>query len=607
MSRYDRYRRLAALAACVGSTTAMAALAAAGPATAVTCRESGLYASGSSFQNTAQGVFKKGWPTHSKCAVAPKETTITYTATASGEGLEVFGAGNAAGKFNGELLNWKDTLAKKEEEGGKCAPLILKAAVAGNGKCEDIFVGTDIAPRKVEAEGEASLEAMTKGAEGKSYNKAGGNGQKNFAAVVIPVAQGPVASMISLPAGCKILAGGKFYMDNAELANAYAAKVPANGAYGANTWGALLKNLGYTEVAKESELGENKFFQGPQPEETLQRNDGTEETVTVRTKAQVENNEAGTPTKIKSHKVAVKGEAKPCEQVIIPQVRSSESGTSYAYKGYLNQIDTATWKAFFTDKSTWPNEAAVSKEVNNTSGNGKTLNKKGSNLAENASSTPGSLGYADSADAAKGGGDLGTAVESQKGNDKLEELVETEKVENKTTKALEGVFAVQSVAAKSLKHQILYAQLQNTGTAKPTKNSEYTAPLIGAETKTPNCELNVLIAGDKNYPLHWQESWNGILASDPDAVASGASATDYSLCALTYDIAWHHYANPALYGTKVSSPTAAAEEMANTAKDFFEYVTGSTGITELETNGYYTGPPKPMRSHIAVAVKNIGV
>src|SRR5262249_38281692 len=149
MSRYHSFRRIAALVACVGSTSAIAALAGASPAVAAECQKGPLYASGSSFQNTAQNDFKANWEKFSKCIEKPTSSTITYTATSSGKGMEVFGAGNLSGEHATELLNRKDTTVKSlEEKAEACEPKIKKAAAVfePSGKCLDLFIGTDDAP-----------------------------------------------------------------------------------------------------------------------------------------------------------------------------------------------------------------------------------------------------------------------------------------------------------------------------------------------------------------------------------------------------------------------------------------------------------------------------
>jgi hypothetical protein len=597
-SRYYRCRRSAALAVSVGAATAITALAGAGPAAAsVKCIESPVFGSGSSFQNTAQGVFKAGWATHTSCEKAVP--TSTYTATASGEGLEVFGFGGAKGAKE-VLQPSKDPFAT-EQEGKTCV------AVDTAGKCLDLFVGSDDAPTTEQ------LKWGTTATGGLSNSLAGEKGHRGD--VVIPVAEGPVAAMLSLPAGCRILSASKVNLTNEAWNQLFRGKaaIKAQGGFTEGTWGALLTQLGYSKVAKESELAANKFTEVAFTEKLTRFTSvpAEYEKVTVHSKTEIENNEnpgGKTETVEKQKKAEVSSEG--CTQPIKAQVRISESGTSYATKAYFNQIDSTTWKSFVSDAATWPEEEAgthIIKENLSTSGNETIPNKKGSQLAENSQATPGSTGYADTADAAKGGGSTGEATLSQRSSPAtatLKEVAEEGEAENKTTKGKEKILTLVAKPVKSISHQILYAQVQNNGT-KPA-GAAFVSPLLAGKT-TANCETTNLVAGDENFPKNWNESWFGTITSDPESSKVG-SATDYPACALTFDVAQHHYRNTNLYGHtgsgKTSTPTELAERMANTAKDYFEYVTGQ-GKEDLLNNGYYTGPPSAMKGYIKAAVANI--
>jgi hypothetical protein len=610
MSRYDRYRRIAALALCVGSTAAIAALASAGQAMAVECVGSEVYGSGSSFQNTAQKAFKTGWPTHTSCTKPAPPST--YTATSSGEGLEVFGFGNAKAEGKEELRWEKDPTAVKEK-GKNCTIFNIGPPVG----CLDLYVGTDDAP-SVE-----QLKWGTTASGGKSNVLVGEKGHRGT--VVIPIAQAPIAAMISLPAGCKILAGSKLNLTNEAFNQIFAGK--ANGK--PENWGKLLEKLGYTKVATEGELAAEKFVEtSATPEESLVRfESGKEEEVTVHSKSEIEKEENPGGKKVKvlnQTKKSIKGEG--CGQSIKSQVRSSESGTSYAIKAYFNQIEPIVWDAGkVTDASTWPVEGEVTKENPETSEKTplkNVPNKKGGQLAENTASTPGSVGYADTADAFKGGGSTGTATASQKGTGEttLEEVVEEGEATNpnKGVPIKEKILTLVKKTGKSLSHQVLWAQLQNNG-VKPKgekgTGALFISPLTPAtETTThqANCEPNILIKGDEKFPKHWNESWFGTLTSDPNANETGGlGKTAYPACAITYDVAQHHYRNSKLYGTLAGKEheagTKLAEEMAATSKDYFEWVTSAAGKAELAAGGFYIAPPSAMAPYITVAVKNVGV
>ncbi len=621
MSRYVSIRRFAALAVCVGSTTAIA-LGAASPAVAATCvkASSKLYGSGSSFQGTSQTNLKKNWPAHSKCSEAPTSGTITYTATSSGKGLEVFGAGNLGGELVGELLNRKDTTVKAlEEKSETCEPKINKAAATHepSGKCLDVFVGTDDAPSV------KLLENMTTGAVGKTFKSNGGVWEQkaNRGAVVVPYGQGPLAVGFSLPAGCKVQNASKIYLPNAMLGQLFEGErapsgadpggVQAQGGYLKETWGALLTQLNYSKVAKESELAENKFTETATPEETLTRYEAGagEEEVTVHSKTEIEKNENPGGKKVKvahQKKEVVKGEG--CNAKIKSQVRASESGTSFAFKSYLNQINPTVWAGLNTDGVTWPEKSNVITENTETSGKGKIKQEKGGQLAEAGAATPGSVNYQDTADAALKGGfgeSIGSTTRPVPASSTLEEVVEEGEAENGTTKGKEKILTLKGQPVKSLPHQIAWAYIQDTGTKEPTKeggggfkHSEFEDPLVVGTTKA-NCQRSKLIAGDEAFPEHWNDSWNKVLASDP--AINKVEPTAYPACAFTYDIAWHHYGNVELYGH-----TKIAEELAATVRDYFEYAASKLGGEELFNEGYYAGIPDAMRSHVLAGVKQIG-
>jgi ABC-type phosphate transport system substrate-binding protein len=590
MSRYDRYRRFAAFAACVGSTTAIAALGGAAPAMASTCDAGPVYSSGSSLQAAAQELWEKEWPANTKCTKTP---TITYAGTSSGEGLEEFGA-------NSGELNAKEnpTVKALEEKGEPCGPKDTA------GQCLDIIAGTDDPPTGAQI-GEASAAAGA------------ATGQ---AEITVPVAEGPVAVALSLPAGCKIANESKVDLNNTTITQLWEglrakgeggnAKdlggIQAQGGFAANTWGALLHQLGYTEVGTEKEVEEKaakgeKAFASLTAEETLTRHvSGKEETVETQSLEEVEKSEGPKTVKVTNQqKVLVKGDN--CSQEITAQVRAAESGTSYAFKSYLAQINHSVWGEFANDFVQWPGKSNVAKEDPVTSTSSEAIppqqeNKKGGQLAEDTAATTGSVGYANTADAVKSGTFTESAKASHFGTGKVEEVVE-EEVENKAKTEKVKVKVLKSVSARSVSHQILWGQIQNTGTGAAPLASEYANPLIPS-TKTTECETEKLVPGDSAFPYSYKDSWAGIVSTDPSIHTIGAA--DYPICALTYDLAWHHYGNKNLYGP---GKTVLAEEMANTAKDLMEYITGKGQTDVLGT--YYSSYPSAMKAHIHEAAVHV--
>ena len=543
----------------------------------------------------------KDWSRYDDCERGTP--SLTYTATSDGSGLEVFGTTTE------KLAPRKDALiAKLEEEHDGCGPVDVE------NECLDLFVASADAPTTAE------LKYGTTASGGRSNSLGEERGHRGL--VVIPIAQGPIAAMLSLPAGCKIQKGSKLDLNNVTLGQIFEAKrapgsgdpggVGAQNGYVADTWGALLSQLGYARVANESELSSGKFTEGT-PEETLTRyKAGSEEEVKTATREEVEKGESETVKVANQAKVNVKGSG--CTQAITAQVPASESGTAYAFKAYLNQVNKTVWEPFVTDAITWPELSAMTEqnpttsEKPNSKGELELKNETDDAIAENTSANPGSIGFADTADAALQGAFGEAAIPKSLGTGELEEVVE-EEVENKAGTGKVKIKTLEKVKAKSISHQILWAQAQNTGTKAAPNSSEYVNPLQAGEAHTTNCETNLILPVDEYFPKHWNRSWFGTLVSDPDITShAGIPVTAYPLCALTYDVAWHHYRNGNLYGHEGGAggnPTELAEEMAKTAKDYFEYVLGQ-GQEDLASSGYYVSVPRAMRPFIKAAVANIG-
>ena len=501
MNRHYKSRRLVAIAACVGASAAIAALGDAGSALAgtVACSKAPGFSSGSSLQATGQQkVFltATGWGAHSSCLTAPTASSITYTKTASGPALEEFG------NNSGELQPQEDPTAFASTEGVK--------DVAG--QVLDWYVGSDDPPTA----GELSEAQAAAGA-------------KALAEITIPVAQAPVAVLLSLPTGCLIPEGSKVDINNVTLPQLWEGTNPksgsdpggiqAQGGYEIDTWGALLTQLGYTSTATDPPTVANTFFDN--------------------------------------------GTATGCKQQIKPQVRSVSSGTSYAFKNYFSQVNFTVWQQYADDFTNWPTSLKVESDPLS-AGGGSQTNESGGKLAANTAATPGSVGYAAAADAAGNGAFNGSATSSTFGT---------------------------GTGGTSPAHQILWAQVQDNG--KATTGEAYADPGLPGQ-EIGNCETTKLIPSDAGFPYSYTDSWFGIVATDPN-IAKDAGAGDYSLCALTYDLVWHHYSNTNLFGK-----TEAAHEVANSVKDLFEYIVGP-GQTEINSH-YYARFPTEMQSHINNAV-----
>lgn len=514
MNRHKSRTRLAALAASVGATVAIAALGGATSAMAATCPTAPGFSSGSSLQNNAQSLFLSGWAGHTACAPNP---TITYSGTSSGQGLNEFG--NVSGVLNTE----EDAAANGSATGLK----------DNEGQVLDWYVGTDDPPNT-----------------GNLANAISASGDKhgNLEEITLPVAQAPVAVMLSLPHGCLVPTGSEIDLDGKTLSQIWLGNRPEEAAedspggiaaqgspvlYPADTWGALLTQLGYKEEKTENPpINPEEFYSA----------------------------------------------SGACEQPITLQARSAYSGTTYAFKNYLylddddlyystvsHQFATSNiWGGFISDAPEWP--ATVS----------TTGNPKGSSLVKDTAKTPGSIGYANTSDAVSpsDGGFTHGAKES----------------------TWEG----------SESHQILYAQIQNNVAFSTKDEAEHVKPVktysdpVETGTEIANCETDKLLAGDKSPPYSYTDSWYGITAEDPNLGVDDTSGDWYPICALTYDLVWRHYNAGDLF------PTAHAEEIAKAVKSLFEYVTGPFGQEAIKAD-YYTGIPSSSvwTSHIKLGVTAI--
>ena len=610
MSRYYKYRRFAALAACVGAASAAAALSSAAPAMAtVKCAKSNVYGSGSSFGNAAQLSFISHWATFSECEGGPP--TLKYNPTGSGPGLLEYGFGNVA-KEKAEVFQPQENKeAEEAREKGVCK--ILTAATASpKEKCLDLYMGTDDAPTTEQ------LKFGTTASGGKSNSLAGEEGHRGD--VVIPTTQGPLAAMLSLPSGCVIPEGEPVDLTNEVWANIFRG---AKG--GVTTWKILLEDLGYTKVANESELssspGDKLYFEPTTlPEEAITRVSSTmSENVIVHSQKEIEEGEnlggklENVPNQVK---VKVKGEG--CGAKVKPTVRELGSGTTYATKAYFNQIEPGgEYAGIVNDERQWPEEGGVFFTYPETNGSGTLYGiGNGNKLAENTAANPGAFGYADSANAVNNAGETNVATVTQRpapATSTLKEVVPHGEVEIKKGPMAgkkEVVLTLEAQPVKSIKHQNLYANVQNNG-VKPKgekgTGATFAEPLF-LPSHEANCETNLIIKGDEAFPKHWNRSWFGTLVSDPNITATaGIPATDYPACAITYDVAQHHYRNVNLYGHEGGAggkPTENAELMATTAKDYFNFMIGEGGKL-LAKEGFYTGIPTAMKGYVRAAVKNI--
>jgi hypothetical protein len=205
------------------------------------------------------------------------------------------------------------------------------------------------------------------------------------------------------------------------------------------------------------------------------------------------------------------GGATGCGQALEPQVFSTVSGTVFDFKNYLKQINRLEWGTYANEFVSWPSSAVVDSDPLS-AGVGSQANSGNGNIAGNTAANPGSVGFANTADAASTGGFSAKATETTYGT---------------------------GTGGKSAERQILWAQIQNNGTS--TAGATYEDPLVGVSS-VANCETSKLIPTDQAFPYSYTDSWFGVVPSDPN-IANDAGPADYPICALTYDLVWHHYSN----------------------------------------------------------------
>jgi hypothetical protein len=240
-------------------------------------------------------------------------------------------------------------------------------------------------------------------------------------------------------------------------------------------------------------------------------------------------------------------------------------GTSYAFKAYLSQIDHNLW-AGFTETGSWPGTVYEEDELS-TGGGVFERNFNDLFLVQNTAANPGSVGYADTGDAAQ----------------------------YFTEKAASSTFGTLNGQGNSPAHQILWAQIQNNGTATTGETYANTVELVAGKHRG-KCESTKLIPSDKGFPYSYTDSWSGIVTSDPNISHDAESPEAYPICALTYDVVWHHYSAVNLYGK-----TETAQNIANTVRSLFEYITGNEGQEAVEYD-YYDRYPEGMDGHVKQAV-----
>jgi hypothetical protein len=357
-----------------------------------------------------------------------------------------------------------------------------------------------------------------------------GGASKAVDEVTVPAAQAPVAILLSLPTGITLGANTSVNLSNGMLRATWDANVPKSSSYAAKTWGAFLQDVGLKKVTGTPGAGQFTDAGGA---------DGGNQGITL-------------------------------------QVRSSASGTSYTFKSFLwLSKDPNYTKSFVVDDDTWP--------VTTTN----TGNSGGSQLVADTTSTPGSVGYANLADAA-------TATPAY-----------THTAQTTTTGG---------------SHQILYARVQSNQSGSIAVYADPESSTAGQANVYTGNNININGASP-SFVGHWYVplsgttyqptgSWGGTLADDPDvydhSVNNGVKTNNYPIVAATYDLAWTDYDGA---GSNLVSDfggsAAKAYEAGNTVKSFLSYVV-THGQYDLQVSGlYYAKLPQKIDTYAATALSAV--
>jgi TolB protein len=462
------------------------------PTSTAPCATGG-FASGSPLQAQPQeGVWLTDWGWAEDLGVCGALPTVTYTPTSSEDALDEFG------NNNGALNPSQDGVAAKSGSSYTDAA----------GRVLDWYVGSEMPPTQGQLDNAQIASGDRKGL---------------LEEVTIPVAQAPVAVLLSLPVNCALNPGSKVLMSSAMLVKLWEDRY--------KSWTELLAALPKSSIEEEELRG------------------------------------CGVPIKL--------------------QAQSTASGVSYALKDYLAQTsdqlayDNETmqfatgniWSGYVSDQPIWPDPVE----------DGASSNEESASLVRKTAREPGSVGYASAAD----------AVNFQNGGF----------TEAATPSTFEG----------SQQHQIVYAELQdNTGQVakEPSTTPAYSNPVAESphleekskvlwEEDRGNCQTTTAVRTDAKPPYSYLDSWYGISASEPNIGETVPGA--YPLCALTYDLIWHHYSAASLFGEGEQAGAVAAS-----VKSLFEYITGPIGQAAVDHEDYDSIlTTSAWAAHVKLAVNQI--
>jgi ABC-type phosphate transport system substrate-binding protein len=247
-----------------------------------------------------------------------------------------------------------------------------------------------------------------------------------------------------------------------------------------------------------------------------------------------------------------------CSSNVLVEVRSDASGTSFATKQYLCQVNSTTWGSggacesgdgFVSDAVSWPGTV----DTTHIEG-GKSVENKGSKgEAEAVKLTAGSIGYVN----------LANAVQA-------------------------GFLPTIHKPTLAAQHLLIVATVQNK--EEPVKTTENTKG---------NCPTSYTFAAGVKVEAE-ASKWAKVHLANAEA-PSGA----YPLCTFTYDVGWANYKATVLEG--VANYNGLGTETGATAQGYFEYMT-KTGASEGQGNveNYYSPLPTSVQTVAEVVAKKVG-
>jgi ABC-type phosphate transport system substrate-binding protein len=382
------------------------------------------------------------------------------------------------------------------------------------------FVGTDNTVNPTE---KAELES--KGTEGPSGK-----------VLTMPVAQGAVAIIVDLPAGCSAVSTaskGRLALNQSTIEKIYADEVTEwsqitddGDEYVGTVWAAKVAAVKMTELSTtitvasggfpKVVVGYNASGPGIPPATTVVAINGNELTLSKAATTTTE----GTVTFFH-----------PCnsKQAIKTVVRKDGSGTTHIFKRFLNWSDPApaklttptgnfSWDELSEATKTCP--AGTSCNTDWPTGVGAIKGETNQGVIEEVEKNPGSIGYANLADARN------------------------------------PLFSKFIPPAGGEKKELFWAVVES----KPGSYQDPSTNKDVATRASANCKSTVYSNGSASFPPPSVESnWN--------EVAAKASQATYPICGLTYDLAFGNY--QAFEGTSQGEAT--------TVSNFLSFVLDSAG------------------------------